>query len=83
MPGSAGRRLARGDELIGHGHTNAHRQSEFDEAGERALLVHCRERIAAHSGRAPGGWLFAVWISENPCMTPDPAGSETGSPLHR
>ena len=61
--------LARGDELIGHGHTNAHRQSEFDEAGERALLVHCRERIAAHSGRAPGGWL-SPWISET-METPD------------
>jgi peptidoglycan/xylan/chitin deacetylase (PgdA/CDA1 family) len=53
----------RGDELIGHGHTNAQRQSDLDEAGERALLRHCRERIAAHAGVAPAGWL-SPWISE-------------------
>ncbi len=61
--------LARGDELIGHGHTNAHRQSEFDEAGERALIEHCRDRIREHSGKAPAGWL-SPWISETP-VTPD------------
>ncbi|AOY95800.1 polysaccharide deacetylase [Cupriavidus sp. USMAA2-4] len=61
--------LARGDELIGHGHTNACRQSELDEAGERALLRHCRERIRAHSGQAPAGWL-SPWISET-TATPD------------
>jgi peptidoglycan/xylan/chitin deacetylase (PgdA/CDA1 family) len=61
--------LARGDELIGHGHTNARRQSEYDETGERALLVHCRERIAAHAGTAPAGWL-SPWISET-LVTPD------------
>ncbi|CAG9167758.1 polysaccharide deacetylase family protein [Cupriavidus pampae] len=61
--------VARGDELIGHGHTNAHRQSEFDEAGERALLEHCRARIRAHAGVAPDGWL-SPWISET-LHTPD------------
>ncbi|WP_454056516.1 polysaccharide deacetylase family protein [Cupriavidus sp. Marseille-Q8015] len=61
--------VARGDELIGHGHTNAHRQSEFDEAGERALLDHCRARIRAHSGMAPDGWL-SPWIAET-LHTPD------------
>ena len=61
--------LARGDELIGHGHTNARRQSDLDEAGERALLLHCRERIAAHAGAAPSGWL-SPWIAET-ALTPD------------
>jgi peptidoglycan/xylan/chitin deacetylase (PgdA/CDA1 family) len=61
--------VARGDELIGHGHTNAHRQSDLDESGERELLLHCRERIAAHSGMAPLGWL-SPWISESR-LTPD------------
>lgn len=61
--------LARGDELIGHGHTNAVRQSDLDEAGERALLRHCRERIAAHAGKPPTGWL-SPWISES-ALTPD------------
>ncbi|MES2976642.1 MAG: polysaccharide deacetylase family protein [Pseudomonadota bacterium] len=55
---------ARGDEIIGHGHTNAERQATMDEAGERGLLLHCRERIAQQSGAAPGGWL-SPWISES------------------
>jgi hypothetical protein len=42
--------VARGDELVGHGHSNAERQGGLDEAAERALLVHCRERIEACSG---------------------------------
>jgi len=61
--------VARGDELIAHGHTNAHRQSALHEHEERALLAACRERIAAESGRVPAGWL-SPWISESPC-TPD------------
>ena len=61
--------VARGDEIIAHGHTNAHRQSDLDENAERALLVHCRERIALHSGTPPSGWL-SPWISESH-LTPD------------
>ncbi|MGA7777280.1 MAG: polysaccharide deacetylase family protein [Paraburkholderia sp.] len=61
--------VARGDELIGHGHTNAHRQSDLDESAERELLLHCRERIAAESGKPPAGWL-SPWISESR-LTPD------------
>jgi allantoinase len=59
----------RGDELIGHGHTNAERQGEMSEADERELLSHCRTRIERHSGTAPAGWL-SPWISESP-VTPD------------
>jgi peptidoglycan/xylan/chitin deacetylase (PgdA/CDA1 family) len=61
--------VARGDELIAHGHTNAQRQSDLDEDGERALLLHCRRRIAQQSGVAPAGWL-SPWISESH-LTPD------------
>jgi peptidoglycan/xylan/chitin deacetylase (PgdA/CDA1 family) len=61
--------LARGDELIGHGHTNAERQGSLAEADERALLAHCRERIARHAGQPPAGWL-SPWISES-FATPD------------
>lgn len=61
--------VTRGDELIGHGHTNAHRQSDLSEDGERELLLHCRERIASASGVAPTGWL-SPWISESH-LTPD------------
>jgi len=60
---------ARGDELIAHGHTNAERQGALDEAEERALLLHCRERIEIMSGVQPAGWL-SPWISES-ALTPD------------
>lgn len=60
---------ARGDELIGHGHTNSERQGDFAEAEEAALLAACRERIAQGCGSAPAGWL-SPWISESP-TTPD------------
>lgn len=60
---------ARGDELVGHGHTNAERQGEYAEAHELALLKSCRDRIAKESGTAPAGWL-SPWISES-TLTPD------------
>ncbi|WP_349742520.1 polysaccharide deacetylase family protein [Roseateles cavernae] len=61
--------LARGDELIGHGHTNAERQGGWDEAREVALLAACRDEIQARSGQAASGWL-SPWISESR-LTPD------------
>lgn len=61
--------VERGDELIGHGHTNSDRQGALAEADERALLEYCRARIEKESGRAPGGWL-SPWISES-ALTPD------------
>jgi peptidoglycan/xylan/chitin deacetylase (PgdA/CDA1 family) len=60
--------VARGDEIIGHGHTNAERQGGLSEADERALIERCRDRIAAH-GTPPQGWL-SPWISES-LRTPD------------
>src|SRR5438034_4430664 len=35
--------VKRGDELVGHGHTNSDRQSEMSD--EKGLLVFCREKI--------------------------------------
>jgi allantoinase len=61
--------VARGDELVGHGHSNAERQGGFSEAAERALLQQCRQRIQLESGQAPAGWL-SPWISES-LHTPD------------
>jgi len=61
--------VRRGDEIIGHGHTNAERQGVLAEADERALIVRCRERIGAESGQLPTGWL-SPWISES-AWTPD------------
>ena len=55
---------ARGDEIIGHGHTNAERQSGMGELMERELMAHCRDRIARETGKAPTGWL-SPWISES------------------
>lgn len=61
--------VARGDELIGHGHTNARQQGTLAEHDERLLLEHCRERMQSESGTAPSGWL-SPWISES-LLTPD------------
>jgi peptidoglycan/xylan/chitin deacetylase (PgdA/CDA1 family) len=61
--------VARGDELVGHGHSNAERQGDLPEADERALLATCRQRIHDESGQAPAGWL-SPWISESR-TTPD------------
>lgn len=61
--------VARGDELVGHGHSNAERQGALDEAGERELLQLCSERMHLRSGVTPGGWL-SPWISES-TLTPD------------
>ncbi|MCA1327125.1 polysaccharide deacetylase family protein [Herbaspirillum sp. alder98] len=61
--------VARGDEIIGHGHTNARQQGTLSATDELALLQHCRTRIAAESGTAPSGWL-SPWISES-LHTPD------------
>lgn len=57
--------VRRGDELIGHGHTNSERQGEMSESEEKKLLEQCRDRIAKESGKAPAGWL-SPWISESP-----------------
>jgi peptidoglycan/xylan/chitin deacetylase (PgdA/CDA1 family) len=59
----------RGDELIGHGHSNSVRQGEMSAAQEKRLLAYCRARIRKQSGIAPAGWL-SPWISES-FATPD------------
>ena len=61
--------VARGDEIVGHGHSNAERQGVLDEASERELLQLCRDRVRQHSIREPTGWL-SPWISESK-LTPD------------
>jgi allantoinase len=61
--------VKRGDEIVGHGHSNAERQGILNEASERALLAYCRGRIIKESGQTPSGWL-SPWISET-FVTPD------------
>ncbi|MFO1157644.1 MAG: polysaccharide deacetylase family protein [Reyranellaceae bacterium] len=60
---------ARGDEIVGHGRTNAERQGELDEAGERALIAEATARLTEAEGRPPEGWL-GPWISHSH-VTPD------------
>jgi len=61
--------VKRGDELVGHGHTNSERQSDLLEVEEKKLLENCRDKIKKSSGQTPSGWL-SPWISESP-VTPD------------
>lgn len=61
--------VARGDELVGHGHTNSQQQGSFEESHELALLEYCRDRMQSESGQTPAGWL-SPWISESR-FTPD------------
>src|SRR5579883_546198 len=60
---------ARGDEIVGHGRTNAERQGILDEAAERMLILEATIRLTKEEGRAPEGWL-GPWISHSH-LTPD------------
>ncbi len=60
---------ARGDEIVGHGRTNAERQGTLSEAEERALIAEATAILAREEGRAPAGWL-GPWISQSR-VTPD------------
>lgn len=60
---------ARGDEIVGHGRTNAERQGDLDEAAERALIAEATTRLTEAEGRPPEGWL-GPWISHSH-VTPD------------
>ena len=68
-PGLVAAFRARGDEIVGHGRTNAERQGILDEPAERALIAEATARLAKEEGRAPKGWL-GPWISESR-VTPD------------
>lgn len=59
----------RGDEIVGHGRTNAERQGTLDEAAERVLIGEATARLTEAEGRAPEGWL-CPWISHSHA-TPD------------
>lgn len=60
---------ARGDEIVGHGRTNAERQGVLDELAEQALIREATDRIAAEERGRPEGWL-GPWISQSH-VTPD------------
>lgn len=56
--------LARGDELVGHGRTNAERQDTLWEEDERRLIVDSRDALARAAGRPPEGWM-GPYIAES------------------
>lgn len=60
---------ARGDEVVGHGRTNAERQGQMTEAEERRLIGEAAATIERHEGRRPAGWM-GPWVSESR-TTPD------------
>jgi len=68
-PGLIEAHVKRGDELVGHGHTNAERQGTWSAQAEASLLKNCRDIIRAQSQVDIQGWL-SPWISEG-MLTPD------------
>ena len=69
MPQIVERINKRGDEIVGHGRTNSERQSDLDEAGERALIEEATTTLQRCCGRRPDGWM-GPWIAES-YVTPD------------
>ncbi len=60
---------ARGDEVVGHGRSNAERQGTLPEDEERALIAEATAVLAREEGKPPAGWL-GPWISQSR-TTPD------------
>ena len=61
---------ARGDEIVGHGISNADgRQGALDEAAEAALIAATTATLTHHEGKPPSGWM-GPWVSESR-VTPD------------
>ncbi|WP_313697898.1 polysaccharide deacetylase family protein [Achromobacter sp.] len=58
------RLLARGDEIIGHGRTNAEAQGHLWPADERRLLLEVRDAIKTHTGQDVRGWM-GPWMSQS------------------
>jgi peptidoglycan/xylan/chitin deacetylase (PgdA/CDA1 family) len=56
---------ARGDEVVGHGRTNAERQDVLPEAEEARLIADSSEGIARHFGKPPEGWL-GPYLAQSP-----------------
>lgn len=61
--------IERGDEIVGHGRTNAERQGTLSEADEARLIAESRDHLTEFTGTAPKGWL-GPWISQSHA-TPD------------
>jgi allantoinase len=60
----------RGDEIVGHGRTNAERLGALAERQEQEAIAEATARVMQEEGRPPGGWL-GPWISQShltPCL---------------
>jgi allantoinase len=53
----------RGDEIVGHGRTNAERQIDMNPEQERTCIFEAAAQIEKHEGVRPKGWL-APYISQ-------------------
>jgi len=53
----------RGDEIVGHGRTNAERQVDMSLEEERSCILETAAQIEKHEGVRPKGWL-APYISQ-------------------
>ncbi|WP_025138695.1 polysaccharide deacetylase family protein [Achromobacter sp. DH1f] len=63
-PQIAERVMARGDEIIGHGRTNAEAQGHLWPDDEKRLLNEVREAIKRHTGQDVRGWM-GPWMSQS------------------
>ena len=59
----------RGDEFVGHGHTNSERQAEMSLQQEAAMISSVTARLEAEEGRQPQGWM-SPWVNET-AATPE------------
>lgn len=64
-PQIAERIMARGDEFVGHGRTNAERQDVLPEEEERRLIQEATATMKAHTGKQPAGWL-GPYLTQTP-----------------
>ena len=59
----------RGDEVVGHGRTNAERQGDLWELDERRLIDDVTQEITRREGHPPTGWMGPAASESN--VTPD------------
>ena len=57
--------LKRGDEVVGHGRTNAEKQKGLWEVDEKRLIDDATETIQKHTDKHPKGWLGAGAAENN------------------
>ena len=55
---------ARGDEVLGHGRTNAERACDLSVQAEREMVRSCVDRIGLEEGVRPEGWL-SPWVNQS------------------